>query len=470
MLGIGIDFGTSNSSVALFDGRQLRYVTFEAGAAAPEVMASALYLARDRSFEIGQRAIEAYTRDNAGRSIRLSREDVGQIEVSVSGTGDTQGSDDGGGITEVFHVHAFTDREMPGRLFRGVKRWLGNPALEGVRVFDASYRIVALVTPMLAQLRERTRGDLTDAEAPVYVGRPVRYPGRSAEANDVATRRMRDACGYAELGEAVLFPEPVAAALSFLHGLPKAPEGVVLAFDFGGGTLDLCLLRSRAGRFEPLCTLGVGLGGDDIDRLICRTQVFPELGEGSAVRRPIGAELRSVPFPFQQFSGRLLNWMHAHELNRPELLECIAQGMREGGETGRRLARLHAVVTQNRAYEVFQAVEAAKLRLSDAECARIDVPEIELSVPITRSEFETALAPLLADIEAAVGEALERASVPPETVSVVVRTGGSSRIPAVVRLLERMFPGRVVEHDPFRSIAAGLAIASFRGAQPPPLG
>jgi hypothetical chaperone protein len=45
---------------------------------------------------------------------------------------------------------------------------------------------------------------------------------------------------------------------------------------------------------------------------------------------------------------------------------------------------------------------------------------------------------------------------------VVVRTGGSSSIPAVIRRLDQRFPGRVVEHDRFTSIAAGLAIASFR--------
>jgi len=45
----------------------------------------------------------------------------------------------------------------------------------------------------------------------------------------------------------------------------------------------------------------------------------------------------------------------------------------------------------------------------------------------------------------------------------VLRTGGSSLIPAVLGLLEDRFPGRVVDHDPFTSVAAGLAIANYRG-------
>ena len=65
-------------------------------------------------------------------------------------------------------------------------------------------------------------------------------------------------------------------------------------------------------------------------------------------------------------------------------------------------------------------------------------------------------------MDVAVARILELASCPAHAVSIVVRTGGSSRIPAVIRQLDARFPGRVVEHDPFTSIAAGLALASFR--------
>ena len=50
-----------------------------------------------------------------------------------------------------------------------------------------------------------------------------------------------------------------------------------------------------------------------------------------------------------------------------------------------------------------------------------------------------------------------------QAIDIVLCTGGSSLIPAVRRILEDHFPGRVVEHDPFTSVAAGLAIASYNG-------
>jgi hypothetical chaperone protein len=101
--------------------------------------------------------------------------------------------------------------------------------------------------------------------------------------------------------------------------------------------------------------------------------------------------------------------------------------------------------------------------LSSSEEATIDIPELNLIVPITRREFDTLLADVLRQLENLTRLVLERAKKDVSAVDVVVRTGGSSQIVAVKDLLESYFPGRVTEHDPFTSVAAGLAIASFHG-------
>ena len=103
MLGIGIDYGTSNCAVAVFDGERVRYGELEPGTSSPEIMPSALYLERGGGFEVGHAAVDAYVADNTGRTIRLSAERVGEISVTVAGTLDTQGHDDGA-ITEEFPV------------------------------------------------------------------------------------------------------------------------------------------------------------------------------------------------------------------------------------------------------------------------------------------------------------------------------------------------------------------------------
>ena len=458
MAGLGIDFGTTNSAVVLYDGERFTQVV--------GVMPSALYLDREFQADIGQPAIDRYLRENTDRVVELTAEEVGEVVFTVAGGDEFQGSkQDGGAITTSVQVHAWTDAELPGRLFRSVKRWLGSGSIDRVRVFERSYRIVALVTPILAHLRETVLSAGAQPDA-LYLGRPVRYEGRGADANRVAVARVLEACEHAGFPDPTLYPEPVAAALSFVAGRPEASERVLLAFDFGGGTLDLTAVRARGKDMTILATHGIGIGGDAIDRAVYRAAVFPELGSGSMFHRPIGPELKEVPFPFREIGEKLINWTLAYELNQGDMRALIKQATRESGETGRKFDRLYELVTKNHAYRVFRAIEAAKIRLSEDEQTIIDIPELDLEAPIQRRSFEAMIAPLLDDVDACVEQVLERAGLDARDVDLVVRTGGSSRIPEVIRRLEERFPGRVVEHDPFTSIAAGLAVASYHGYAP----
>jgi hypothetical chaperone protein len=458
MLGVGIDYGTSNSSAAVFDGERLHMIEVDAAAVSPEVMPSALYLDRKLAGTVGQAAIDRYIRENAGRRVTLEREQVGTIDIHVATTDQSQylGGD---GISFEAQVHAFTDQGLPGRLFRGVKRWLATENFDRLRVFEGRYRLVALVTPVLAHLAETARA----SGARTYVGRPVHYESGGAGVDDVAARRMREACGHAGLRDFALHPEPIGAALSFLHRNPDASPRLVLAFDFGGGTLDFALIRARERAFEILATHGIGFGGDEINRTIYRAKVFPELGDGLFQHIPVDDHLQRVRFPFDIFADRLLNWSLAFELNRPELCELMGQAMRESADARRKLTRLYELVTRNQAYLVVQAIERAKVELSSRAATTIEVEDLDLDVPLSRSELETLLEPGLARIERCIDELLERAGITAEAVDVVVRTGGSSHIPIVIERLDARFPGRVVAHDAFTSIAAGLAIAAFRG-------
>ena len=99
----------------------------------------------------------------------------------------------------------------------------------------------------------------------------------------------------------------------------------------------------------------------------------------------------------------------------------------------------------------------------------IDLPELDLSLTLDRPRFEQLIAPELARFDAAVQEALDRASLPPEAIDVVITTGGSSLIPAVQARLQDRFGDRLVSHDPFASVASGLALAAAQGlgAAPP---
>ena len=459
-LGIGVDFGTTNSSAAVFDGEKLRMVELDPGFTVPTVMPSALYLNRELEPRVGRGATESYLRDNVGRRIRLEKEEVGEFLLSI----DTMS----GYFEDWVKVHAFTDKSLPSRLFRSVKTWLGDDSLDSVKVFSRNFRLVALITPMLEGIRKQLEHatNRTAESWGAHFGRPINYHGMSADANTTALIRMREACAHAGFHGVHEYPEPVAASLSFLHDNPSTKGQRILTFDFGGGTLDLCLLERSADGFSILATDGVAVGGDAIDSLIYRNFVFPEIGRGALVPRSSMTSLRDpdkVEFRFDDLEDKLLVWQHAHELNRNDIRERILRGMREGGETRKKLERLFNLISLNLSFRVFQAIEEAKVGLATRAQTFIRVSELDLEIPLAQTALATRLTPLLHRIEAKLVRLLSAASLEPTQIDAVVCTGGSSKLPMVQTLLEGLFPGRLIEHDVFTSIAAGLAIANYYG-------
>jgi hypothetical chaperone protein len=140
-------------------------------------------------------------------------------------------------------------------------------------------------------------------------------------------------------------------------------------------------------------------------------------------------------------------------------MDCIAQG----GAGKRKFERLREVIKHNLSYLLFASIKEFKAALSSAQSARLDIPEIDVDVTLSRAEFEGLIERPLAQVGEAVDTMLNKAAMAPADIDVVLRTGGSSLIPAVRRLLEDRFQDKVVEHDPFTSVAAGLAVANYHG-------
>ena len=109
----------------------------------------------------------------------------------------------------------------------------------------------------------------------------------------------------------------------------------------------------------------------------------------------------------------------------------------------------------------FLVIKDFKAQLSASPEAVLDIPDLDIAIRLSRPEFELLIVDLLARVEQSLDETLQRAGLAAGEIDIVLCTGGSSLIPAVRRLLEDRFPNQVVEHDPFTSVAAGLAIANF---------
>ncbi|MEZ5491461.1 MAG: Hsp70 family protein [Gammaproteobacteria bacterium] len=462
--GIGIDYGTSNSAAAIFDGERVTMVVLEDRTA---IMPSAVYV--DRKFRIttGQAGIDAYIASNTGRKVELSAEYLGEGRTSTGQIGDMGLPEEAG--TERFYGQAIVDAGEKGRLFRGIKRLLGDASVPRLMVFDRPFRLVALMTPLLLRIRQALQATLeslgmaTDQARHACIGHPVNFEGRSDSQNEVALARLSEACGYAGFENQRFFPEPIAAAISYLFDYPQLTSQTMLAVDFGGGTLDLCVLRHQGEEFQVVATYGIGLGGDHIDQQLFRALLFPLLGKGERFRRKGEDREIETLFPFEEYEDLLLNWAVSYRLNQNQYTTPVMQRIEQGDEAAIKFRRLYELIKRNYSYLVFQSIKELKAALSAQEQARLDIPEIDVDLMVSRAEFEVMIADLLGTFETAVFDTLRLAAIDAGQVELVIRTGGSSLIPAVKAILDRVFPGKVIEHDPFTSVAAGLAIAEYRG-------
>ena len=457
--GIGIDFGTSNSAAAVFDGDQVRLVQLEQ---ADAIIPSATYIDRALTSKTGQLAVDQYIADNTGRTVEMIPEVIGETSQFVEGAGSDGGPGEVETTSEKVYGAAVTDSSLQGRLFRGTKRLLGDERVRRLMVFDHPFRLVALITPLLLRIRQSV-----EADAGTFVGAnlgyPVNFEGRDAFSNQLALSRLGEAFGYAGIKQQHFYPEPIAAAVSFLHSNAQAQGETLLCLDFGGGTLDFCVLRRQGQDFTVVATHGIGLGGDHLDQILYRALLFPELGKGEVWRRRGFDREIETRFPFEDFEELLVNWAVTYTLNQNRYTSPVLQRIESGGPGAHKFERLRDVIQQNLSYLLFARIKELKAQLSVAQVASLDVPEIDLRLELSRTEFEAMIADPLNRVAQALDETVAKAGMNHSDIDIVLGTGGSSLIPAVKGMLNQRFPNRVVEHDPFTSVACGLAIANYRG-------
>ncbi len=178
---VGIDFGTSNSSAAVYDGRQSRLLPLDPVARDPQVMRSLLYLARDGGWVAGQQALDRFNTDNVGHTVKLKRVQVGVLENVFAEVGRV--------YTDIF---VWLDENEPGRLFKSLKMELPNSTFRGTGVYGKGYTLEELVAQLLIELRERIEAAGGETIEHVVLGRPVHYAD-DAEADALAEARLRAA-------------------------------------------------------------------------------------------------------------------------------------------------------------------------------------------------------------------------------------------------------------------------------------
>ncbi|MBS1119752.1 MAG: hypothetical protein H6Q90_1980 [Deltaproteobacteria bacterium] len=335
-----------------------------------------------------------------------------------------------------------------GRLIQSIKSHLASAAFSKTYIFGRRWQLEDMIAAYLRQLRA--------AAAPVelgnrcVIGRPVRYWGADdAEDDERALGRMRSALATAGFDEVVFEYEPVGAAARYAARLDH--EELIVVADFGGGTTDFTVVRVPSG--QVLATAGIGISGDAFDARVIDALVAPALGRGTRYRDELGGE---APVPAWLY-GHLRRWHYLSFLREEStirLLERVAYGALDRPK----FERLIRIVDEDLGLVLHRSVEGAKVRLSTRPEDRLALDEIELDLPVTRAGFDDWIADDLSSIDRVLDRVLAEAGVSAGDVDRVFATGGSSLVPAVrARLVARFGIDKLVGGEELTSVAWGLA-------------
>ena len=227
--------------------------------------------------------------------------------------------------------------------------------------------------------------------------------------NDAQRQATKDAGKIAGLEVLRIINEPTAAALAY--GLDKRQHETVMVYDFGGGTFDVSILDVGDGVVEVRSTAGDShLGGDDFDR-----RLVDHLAE--EFQKENGIDVRGDPQALQR---------------------------------------------------LFEAAEKAKVELSSVTQTQVSLPFItadatgpkHLQATITRSTFEQLVADLIERTMDPVKQAMADAKVTENDIDEVILVGGTTRVPAVQKLVRRLTGGKDpnMTVNPDEVVAVGAAI------------
>jgi hypothetical chaperone protein len=361
-------------------------------------------------------------------------------------------------------IRKYLEADGKGRLMQSMKSHLSSRSFTHTTILGRSYSLDDLIAILIRKLRDAAEKNLGDFGRKAVIGRPVHFVGAGNENDDdLALNRLRSAAEKAGFEEIDFEFEPVAAAYQYEQNLDH--DELVLIGDFGGGTSDFSLIRlgpsaRREGdkRGNILGNDGVGIAGDALDAEIVMAIVAPGLGLGSNYRS-MGKLLPMPSWLYQKLSS----WHHVSFLKDHQTTSLLTQVRSQSLEPEKIDALLH-IIWNDLGYKLYRAVERAKVELSNHELSLFSFKDspVEIREKVRRLDFEAWIQPEIGRIESCVDRLLERCNVKPGAVDSVFLTGGSAFVPAVRRVFRRKFGAdRLRGGEELTAVARGLALRAL---------
>ncbi len=364
-------------------------------------------------------------------------------------------------------IQAYVDG-FDGRLMRSIKSILGADLLDEVTDIGHGMTVsyVDVVIHYLRHLKQKAEVEHGAILNRVTIGRPVRFVDdddvRDAKA-EAALRRAAMAAGFQDVNFQF---EPIAAALDYESTI--STEEIVLVADIGGGTSDFSIVRVGCNSRAPhknnrqddiLASHGVHIAGTDFDQAVNIAAIMPSLGLGTI--GPASQYHRRVPSKiyFDLATWHLINTVYSH--NR--LIELREMRVMYADKIC--YERLNTVVTKRLGHALASKAEDAKINVALHTHATITLDDIEdnLHVEFDAAAQANALVHRVNDIVNAAVETAHRAKLTPAEINTLYFTGGSTGLSFLTEKIAAQFPlANIAVGDRFASVATGLGIEAAR--------
>ncbi|VDN46836.1 conserved protein of unknown function [Petrocella atlantisensis] len=299
----------------------------------------------------------------------------------------------------------------PEETILSIKRQMGESY--ATKIGEKTYLPEDISAILLEHLKKAAQQQSEEIYDEVVITHPAYFNDRQI----YATKKAGELAGFKQVH---LLSEPLASAIEY--GYKQGYAQTLLVYDLGGGTFDACVLKvikdlDGHETFQELADVGdMHLGGDDFDQIL-------------------------VDYMVEQFR--------------------VMTGIRIQDIEARESARVR--------HKLKQEAELLKKKLSSTNKASVKIYPLmvheglplNLSLEVTKDEFEALIRPMIDKSKDIINEALKRADQTPDDISKVILVGGSTLVPMVKRMVAGFIKEPYRATDPAKSVAMGAALYNY---------
>ncbi|QPH40710.1 Hsp70 family protein [Pedobacter endophyticus] len=412
----GIDFGTTNSALSIYDEEKKEIVETIS-------IPSLIYFTEAKTFTagenhiIGDKAIEAYLHDG-----------------------------------------------MKGRFIKSIKQILSRTTFTETRIHNKRYSAADLVTLILKDLKAKADEIIGEECKKAIIGRPVFFDDDNTQKDTLAQSRLKKAAENAGFSEVRFQFEPIGAAFAYEKTITKKER--VLVADLGGGTTDFTYLildpakvGSKDRKNDMIASGGIYVGGDSLDSAFMWEKGTPYFGKNTMYEATPGKVL-NVP---KSLFANICTWDKMNFFNGLKIQKEIETYYFYSGNDPK-FKNLITLIENNLGYALFQSIEKTKIELSNEAASNFAYSNmgIEINEDISLSQYDAIIKKDVDKIEAYLDKFLETQQITSDDIDCLFLTGGTSMVSSIQKLFKRKFPHIPLNSgDNFKSVAKGLAYSGY---------